>query len=175
MDYLREFLSIEMASRRNEEINWDEHRRKIFLEHLGPKTTRDSLQNYLADYSMQACVVPYKEGKSNDFIQFSMLFIVLIGKNQGFAFVIFRDEQSVDTIMSKRPHTIDGQSVEFYRSVPDQGPLKDKKAVTELIISNLKRGAVTKADLEKRFGGFGDIVSTRMDSDNESCVMEFKE
>ena len=104
-----------------------------------------------------------------------MLFVALTGRNQGYAFVIFHEEQSVDTIMSRRPHTIDGQIVEFYRSVPDQGSLKEKKAVTELIISNLKRGTISKADLEKRFGGYGDIVSAKMDSDYESCVMEFKE
>lgn len=164
-----------MTSRRDEPINWDEHRRKIFLEHLSPRTTRDSLREYLTDYQMDACVVPHKDGKSNHFIQFSVLFVALTGKNQGFAFVIFHEEQSVDTIMTKRPHTIDGQTVEFYRSVPDQGSLKDKKAVTELVISDLKRGTISKADLERRFGGYGGIVWTKMDSDNDSCVMEFKE
>ena len=54
-----------MAARRDEAINWDEHRRKIFLEHLSPRTTRDSLKEYLDDFQMNACVVPLKEGKFN--------------------------------------------------------------------------------------------------------------
>ena len=63
-----------MASRRDEPINWDEHRRKLFVEHLSPKTTKDTLREYFSEFQMDVCIVPVKEGKytnSNRFLSFN--------------------------------------------------------------------------------------------------------
>ena len=100
---------------------------------------------------------------------------MLLGRNQGYGFIVFRTKSSIDTIMSRRPHTIDGQTVELYRSVPDQGSLKEKKGVTELIVYNLKHRSISEKDLERNLGGVGKIVYLKMDSDGDSCRMKFTE
>ena len=166
-----------MASGKDKPIDWDEHRRKLFVEHLSPKTTKDTLREYFSNFEMDACIVPPKDGNNPNSIQFfsNEQITAFLGRNQGFGFIIFCKESSIDTIMSRRPHTIDGQTVELYRSVPDQGVLKEKAGVTELIISNLKRRAISEKDLEKNFGGFGKIVTIKMDPDGDSCTMEYKE
>jgi hypothetical protein len=77
--------------------------------------------------------------------------------------------------MLKRPHEIDGQSVEVYRSVPDQGPLKEKKGVKNLIVSGIKKGSITRSDLEQYFHVFGTIHHIDMNYDEDSCCIEFNE
>jgi hypothetical protein len=77
--------------------------------------------------------------------------------------------------MSKRPHTIDGQHVELYRSVPGQGALKEKKGVKELIVSGSKIGLIKKYDLEKYFCGFGTINNINMNYSDDSYCIEFDE
>jgi RNA recognition motif-containing protein len=89
--------------------------------------------------------------------------------------VTFSEEASVDNLMSKRPHKIDGQFVELYRSVPDQGSLKEKKGIKNLIVSDVKKGLVSKLDLEKYFSKFGTIKNINMNYDENSCCIEFDE
>ena len=77
--------------------------------------------------------------------------------------------------MSRRPHVIDGQRVELYRSVPDQGPLKDTKGITELIVSGFERGLITTSDLQKYFCGFGKINNINTNDNDDSYCIEFDE
>ncbi len=77
--------------------------------------------------------------------------------------------------MSQRPHTIDGQFVELYRSVPDQGSLKENKGIKELIVSGFKVGSINKSDLERYFCGFGKINNIDMKYMDDSCCIEFEE
>ena len=77
--------------------------------------------------------------------------------------------------MSRRPHIIDGQQVELYRSVPDQGPLRDTKGIKELIVSGFNKGSITKSDLERHFRGFGKIISITLDENDDSYFIEFDE
>ncbi len=102
-------------------------------------------------------------------------FHFILGKSKGYGFVIFRKESSVDAVMSKRPHIIDGQCVELYRSVPDQGSLKENKGIKELIVSGFKTGLINKSDLEKYFCGFGKINNINMNYTDDSCCIEFNE
>lgn len=53
-----------MASTKNQTFDFEEHKRKIFFERLNPKTTRDSLREYLSDFEIEVCVVPSEEGKT---------------------------------------------------------------------------------------------------------------
>jgi hypothetical protein len=77
--------------------------------------------------------------------------------------------------MSKRPHRIDGQLVEVYRSLPDEVSLKGKKGVKNLIVSGIKKGSITQSDLERYFDEFGTIDHINMTYDEDSCCIEFDE
>lgn len=88
---------------------------------------------------------------------------------------MFDRESSVNMVMRQRPHIIDGQKVELYRSILDQGPLKETKALTKLIVSNFSKGAISESDLRRYFARYGDIESVqRTDDDNAYCI-EFDE
>ena len=147
-----------MALKANQTYDFEEHKRKIFIEHLSPKTTRQSLTDYLSGFEIEVCVVP-SEG----------------GRNKGYAFVIFRKESNVNALMSQRPHKIDEQFVELYRSVPDQGSLKENKGIKQLIVSGFRSGSLNKLDLEKYFCGFGKINNIDMKYTDDSCCIEFEE
>jgi len=105
----------------------------------------------------------------------SYIIYIFLGKQQGHAMVTFFDEGSVDKLMSKRPHKIDGQYVELYRSVPDQGSLKEKKGIKNLIVSGNKNGLVSQSRLQKYFSDFGTIKNINMNYDENSCCIEFDE
>lgn len=100
---------------------------------------------------------------------------MLLGKNEGYGYVIFRKESSANTVMSRRPHIIDGQHVELYRSVSDQRPLKDKIEIIELIVSGFKNGLITKLDLENYFCEFGKINDINLNHNDDSYSIEFDE
>lgn len=52
-----------MSLNANQTFDFEEHKRKIFFEHLSPRTTRDSLREYLSGFDLEVCVVPHEEGK----------------------------------------------------------------------------------------------------------------
>ena len=52
-----------MALKANQTFDFEEHKRKIFFEHLNPKTTRQSLADYLSGFEIELCVVPTDAGK----------------------------------------------------------------------------------------------------------------
>lgn len=100
---------------------------------------------------------------------------IFLDKNQGYALVTFLEEASVENLMSKRPYKIDGQFVELYRSVPDQGSLKEKKGIKNLIVFGIKKRLVNVSDLENYFSEFGNIKNINMNYDENSCFIEFDE
>lgn len=77
--------------------------------------------------------------------------------------------------MSRRPHTIDGQEVELYRSIPDQGPLKETKAITKLIVSNFPKGAINESDFRRYFNRYGDVKSVEIINEGDAYAIEFDE
>jgi hypothetical protein len=55
----------------NQALDLTEHKRKVFFENLSPKTTTDSLKEYLSGYEMDVCTVPLKEGKNKTSFRFN--------------------------------------------------------------------------------------------------------
>ena len=89
--------------------------------------------------------------------------------------VIFSKRSSVDSLMSKRPHMIDGQKVSIHRSVPNQGPLKEKKDVTNLIVSGIENSSIGESDLKQYFSGYGVINRITIYYEENACCIEFDE
>jgi RNA recognition motif-containing protein len=133
-------------------------KQKVFFENISPNTTTDSLKAYLLEkYQIQSCTVPSESGK-----------------NKGHGIVVFFDEAEVDTLMENRPHIIDGAQVEIYRSVLNQGALKKKKGVKNLIVSGIKN-KLTESHLKKYFKNYGKINYIDMNNQDNFCRIEFDE
>ena len=100
---------------------------------------------------------------------------LVLGTRVDYAVARFSQESEVDQFMAHRPHCIDNVIVEVYRSVPDQGPLNEKKGVTTLIVSEVSPGSLTDTDLREYFESYGEIIAINLQYDRESCSVEFKE
>jgi hypothetical protein len=51
-------------------VDFEEHKRKIFLERLNPRTTTGSLREYLSGFEIELCAVPTDAGEicsNNDY------------------------------------------------------------------------------------------------------------
>jgi hypothetical protein len=77
--------------------------------------------------------------------------------------------------MLKRPHRIDDRIVKVYRSVPDQGALREQRGVKNLIVSGVKQGSLNKSDLKQYFKDFGEINDIDLTYGEDSCRIEFDE
>ncbi len=51
-----------MAYKTNQTPDLQENKRKVFFERLSPKTTRQSLADYLSNFEIETCVVPTDGG-----------------------------------------------------------------------------------------------------------------
>ncbi|CAF3919413.1 unnamed protein product [Rotaria sp. Silwood1] len=73
--------------------------------------------------------------------------------------VMFRSEESVNAVMSQRYHQIDGKEVFIHRSVPNQGALKDNKAIQYLIVSSSNSQSLVESDINNHFSQYDEQVS----------------
>ena len=71
--------------------------RKIFVGGLSWETTKDTLLNYFSRYGEVIDCVVMKNQQT--------------GKSRGFGFVTFQDPSCVQTVLSNRPHVLDGRQV----------------------------------------------------------------
>jgi hypothetical protein len=58
-----------MAFKTNQAWDLSEHKRQIVFEHLSPRTTKETLEEYLSEFQLERCVISYKEGKNRNFFR----------------------------------------------------------------------------------------------------------
>jgi hypothetical protein len=149
---------------------------KVFFENISPKITTDTLKTYLSkEYQIKTCIVKHESGENKlTFIMNERNYGVFLDQNKGHGTVIFSDMANVNKLMGKRPHYIDGTPVEIYRSVSNQGPLKEKMGVTNLIVSGIK-DKLSHSDLHAYFENYGKIDHIVVDEEDNSCRIVFNE
>jgi RNA recognition motif-containing protein len=136
----------------------DLHKRKIFIQYISPQTTTSSLKDYFAKYPIEWCKVPVDDA----------------GKNKKHGMVVFRNEQSVDDVMSQREHQIDGKVVFIHRSLPMQQSSKDKIGIQQLIVSSLNNQSLTESKIRNYFNLYGKILHiSTMRNDHSIWVINF--
>lgn len=159
------------------ETDLELHRRIIFIQNISPETTRQSLNNYFSEYPIERSAVPhdatgkiamslntvYHEGKTS--------YLFCVGKNKMHGIVTFRSEKSVDAVMSKRFHRIDGKEVFIHRSVPTQRSAKDNYGIQQLIVSSQNNQSLVESDIKSYFSDYGDIIN--MKNDGNTWIIDF--
>jgi RNA recognition motif-containing protein len=139
-------------------MDLDLHKRKIFIQGISPETTKKSLEDYFSKYSIQWCAVPLDE----------------TGKNKMHGIVVFRDEESVDTVMSQRLHRIDGKEVFIHRSVPTERSSKDNYGIQQLIVSGLNNKSLLESNIRSHFSPYGEICNiSKMNNDDNIWIIDF--
>ncbi|CAF0765289.1 unnamed protein product [Adineta steineri] len=136
-----------MARNYKTEMTLEEHKRKIFIQSISPETTKRSLQDYFSSYPIDWCAVPRDE----------------TGKNKMHGIVVFFTKESVDAVMEKRVHRIDGKEVFIHRSVPSQTSGKDSLGIQQLIVSSLNNQSLVESELKQYFAPYGTIDEMKMD------------
>jgi hypothetical protein len=131
----------------------------VFFESISPETTEASLEAYLLskNYQIQHCNVHLE-----------------LGKNKGYATVIFSDVTNVDKLMYNRPHTIDGVQVGVCRALRNQKCLKENIDVKNLIVSGIQN-KLSKSDLYNYFEKYGKIYYVEMNNEDDFCQIVFDE
>lgn len=76
--------------------------------------------------------------------------------------------------MKNRPHKIDGEQVEIYRSVPINRKFHPNKGVKDLIVSGITN-ELKQSDIKNYFENYGKINNIDMVYDDHSCRIEFDE
>ncbi|CAF4570820.1 unnamed protein product, partial [Rotaria sp. Silwood2] len=88
--------------------------------------------------------------------------------------VMFHSEESVNDVMSRRYHEIDGKEVFIHRSVPNQGSLKDNQAIQQLIVSSQKNQSLVESDFNSYFSKYGKICNiSHMKNEDNTWVIHF--
>ncbi|CAF4214561.1 unnamed protein product [Rotaria sp. Silwood2] len=88
--------------------------------------------------------------------------------------VMFQSEESVNDVMLRRYHQIDGKEVFIHRSVPNQGSLKDNKAIQQLIVSSPKNQSLVESDINSYFSKYGKICNiSHMKNEDNTWVIRF--
>jgi hypothetical protein len=121
-------------------------KRKLFFQSLDRSTTQASLRTYLSDYRIESCTVPRNDK----------------GENKNHGIVTFVSEETIDELMVRRPHTIDGRQVIIHRSVPNQGPLRNNFMIRNLIVAGMNKETLAQPDIERHFRRYGEIQDTRL-------------
>ncbi|CAF1018672.1 unnamed protein product [Adineta steineri] len=144
-----------MARNDKTEINLEEHKRKLFIQSLSPETTRQSLLDYFSAYHIDRCTVPCDE----------------TGKNKMHGIVMFSTKESVDAVMVKRIHRIDGKEVFIHRSVPSQKSGNYSLGIQQLIVASLNNQSLVELELKKYFAPYGTI--DKMTMDDKKWIIKF--
>ncbi|CAF1284838.1 unnamed protein product [Rotaria sordida] len=88
--------------------------------------------------------------------------------------VMFHSQGSVNAVMSQRSHQIDGKEVFIHRSVPNQGSLKDNKAIQRLIVSSPTSQSLVESDINSYFSQYGKICNiSHMNNEDNTWVIHF--
>ncbi|CAF1448116.1 unnamed protein product [Adineta ricciae] len=128
------------------------HNKKLLFSNLSYKTTEQTLTNYFLTYGSIEDLVLYKDDQDQSLRK---------------GFLIYQDTDSVNKIMSKRPHYIDDRQIHLQRPIPNQyrtnlpEQLGLNLTVNEIFISRLCSGEQREM-LMGYFEKFGKIIDCRV-------------
>jgi hypothetical protein len=88
--------------------------------------------------------------------------------------VVFRNEESVDAVMSQRLHRIDGKEVFIHRSVPTERSSRNNSGIPQLIVSGLNNKSLVESDIKSYFLPYGEICNiSKMRNDDNIWIIDF--
>ncbi|KAL7634791.1 UNVERIFIED_CONTAM: hypothetical protein RMT77_015168 [Armadillidium vulgare] len=139
----------------NQDITEPEQMRKLFIGGLDYSTTDESLKDYFEQFGEIVDVVVMKDTKTK--------------RSRGFGFVAFSRAYMVDEAQKRRPHKIDGRSVDTKRAVPRDEISRPEASVTvkKLFVGGLKDD-VDEEDLFEEFSQFGTVVAVSIPTEKDS-------
>lgn len=123
-----------------------EHMRKIFVGGLDYISTDDSMQSYFSEFGEIQDVIVMRHPQTK--------------KSRGFGFVTFGTSAMVDFVMNKRPHKLDGRTIDVKRVVPKSEIGKPEANVTvrKIFVGGI-RDDVQENDLIETFSDFGQVLT----------------
>lgn len=120
----------------------DERFRKLFIAGLSYDTTDETLTEYFRQFGEVEKAKTVVDNNTK--------------KSKGYAFVTFTSPDAVDLAQSKRPHTIDGRSVETKRPMPKD---ESKESVKKVFIGGCNKDTDEESvrELFKEYGNIEQI------------------
>ncbi|XP_030752221.1 RNA-binding protein squid isoform X2 [Sitophilus oryzae] len=115
--------------------------KKLFIGGLSWETTDKDLREYFSKYGEIESINVKTDS--------------LTGRSRGFAFIVFKDAESIEKVTAERDHTINGKKCDPKKALARQGKIFVGGLVPEL----------TDADIEEYFKRYGKIVEIEMPFD----------
>jgi|ERR1712133_29775 len=120
-----------------------EDSRKLFIGGLSWDTYENDLKDYFSKYGTVENVNLKKDAYTQ--------------KSRGFAFVLFKDTETLDKILDGTPHTIKGKKVD---------PKRAKSRPGKIFVGGLN-SEMSDDDIKNHFSQFGKITETEMPFDKQ--------
>lgn len=129
------------ATEQSNEGNGDEDAKKMFVGALSPNTDENSMRLYFTEFG--------------EIVELTIKYDLLSKRSKGYGFISFSDKESVDKVLSKQEHILDGRIIDpkrlENRKIPNSGG-KTKK----IFVGGVPT-VMPKRKLESYFGSKGDI------------------
>jgi RNA recognition motif-containing protein len=130
--------------------------KKLFFSNLSYKTTEQILLNYFSIYGSIDEFYLFKDDQDQSLRQ---------------GFIIYKEINSVNNLMLKRPHFIDNRQIHIHRAIPNQYRYNNNNNLSEYLGLNLTVNEIFISRLcsgEKRemfikyFQSYGNIIDCRV-------------
>ncbi|CAF2417103.1 unnamed protein product [Rotaria sp. Silwood2] len=128
--------------------------KKLLFSNLSYKTTEQTLMHYFSTYGPIEELYLYKDDQDQSLRK---------------GFIIYKEINSINNLMSKRPHFIDNRQIHIHRAIPNQ--CRNTNNISEYIGTNLTVNEIFISRLcsgEKRemfinyFQSYGNIIDCRV-------------
>lgn len=123
---------------------------KLFIGGLGFETSEEALKSHFEQWGEVVDCVIMKNPTTN--------------RSKGFGFITFKEPDSLDTTQTKRPHVIDGKTVDTKRAMPRDEAQENKVTVNKMFVGGLDENT-SEDQVKETFASFGNVEKVEMIKD----------
>ncbi|XP_041915056.1 heterogeneous nuclear ribonucleoprotein D0 isoform X1 [Alosa sapidissima] len=140
----------------------EEDEGKMFVGGLSWDTTKKDLKDYFS--------------KFGEVVDCTLKLDPMTGRSRGFGFVLFKDAESVDKVITQKEHKLNGKVIDPKKAKA----MKSKEPVKKIFVGGLSPDT-PEEKIKEYFDGFGEVESIELPMENKTnkrrgfCFVTFKE
>ncbi|XP_059894516.1 heterogeneous nuclear ribonucleoprotein D0-like isoform X2 [Gadus macrocephalus] len=136
--------------------------RKMFVGGLSWDTTKKDLKDYFS--------------KFGEVVDCTLKLDPMTGRSRGFGFVLFKEADSVDKVVTQKDHKLNGKVIDPKKAKA----MKSKEPIRKVFVGGLSPDT-PEEKLREYFGAFGEVEAVELPMENKTnkrrgfCFITFKE